>query len=238
MTSCCASPVTRRRARPLLGAYVEISAVGPDVAHLDTAIDRAFEAVATVHRLMSFQEPGSELGRFNRGEESAEFHFWTKEVLAVAADLKARSSGAFDAEGEGGLDLSGIAKGFAVDRAVETLKEAGIACGMVNAGGDLAAFGDEEVEVGVRDPGNSSRLAARVKLRNQAFASSGRAIDRTTGRPVRSNDGVSVRAPSCVIADALTKVVGVAGENAVPLLRHFRANALLFRRGGMVLLAD
>src|SRR5579864_2733558 len=74
---------TRRRARPLLGTFVEISASGCDGVRLDAAIDRAFEAVATVHRLMSFQEPGSELSRLNRGEPSAGFHPWTKEVLAM-----------------------------------------------------------------------------------------------------------------------------------------------------------
>jgi thiamine biosynthesis lipoprotein len=38
------------------------------------------------------------------------------------------------------VDLGGIAKGFAVDRAVDALKENGIECGLVNAGGDLRTF--------------------------------------------------------------------------------------------------
>jgi thiamine biosynthesis lipoprotein ApbE len=39
------------------------------------------------------------------------------------------------------VDLGGIAKGFAVDRAVKALKCAGLASGVVNAGGDLRVFG-------------------------------------------------------------------------------------------------
>jgi FAD:protein FMN transferase len=35
------------------------------------------------------------------------------------------------------VDLGGIAKGFAVDRAIEALKDHGVAAGIVNAGGDL-----------------------------------------------------------------------------------------------------
>ncbi len=250
MTSCCVEAFPRagacaevRRARPLLGTFVEIvafaggrGAVGR--AAVDSAIDKAFDAIATVHRLMSFQERESELSRYNRGQRCG-LHPWTEDVLAVAANLRRRSAGAFDA-GCGGLgtDLSGIAKGFAVDRAVDVLKSAGMSRGIVNAGGDLAVFGDEAVEVGVRDPADRARLAAMVALSDEAFASSGRMLDPATRRPATTCDGASVRAPSCMIADALTKVVGVAGETARPLLRELGASALLFRDGRMVTLED
>lgn len=236
MTSCSNSV---RRARPLLGTLVEIEASGLHRRRLDAAVDGAFEAIATVHRLMSFQDPASELSRLNDGCRIDRPHPWTVEVLGAAADLRARSGGAFDAAcAGGGIDLSGIAKGFAVDRAVEALQSAGIERGIVNAGGDLAVFGAGEVEVGVRDPADPARLAALVVLRNEAFASSGRVIDPHTRRPVQANDGASVRAPSCMMADALTKVVGVTGEAALPLLRFHRASALLFLAGRMVALEN
>jgi thiamine biosynthesis lipoprotein len=234
MTSCC---VDVRRAQPLLGTLVAISAWGSDRAALDDAIDCSFDAVATVHRLMSFQEPESELSRHNRGMATADLHPWTQQVLAAAADLRVRSGGAFDAACGGNIDLSGIAKGFAVDRAVDALKAAGVTRGFVDAGGDLAVFGDHEVSVGVRDPAEPRRLSAIVRLGNAAFASSGRPFDPATRRPADCS-GASVRAPSCMIADALTKVVGVAGEAAEPLLREQGAAALLFRAGRMVTLAD
>ncbi|MBN9086349.1 MAG: FAD:protein FMN transferase [Reyranella sp.] len=236
MTSCC---VEACRARPLLGTLVEITAWGADRAALDDAIDRSFDAVATVHRLMSFQEPDSELSRHNRGAAAGGLHPWTQRVLAAATDLRARSGGAFDAAcGGAGIDLSGIAKGFAVDRAIETLRSAGVARGIVNAGGDLAVFGDREIPVGVRDPAEPGRLAAIVRLGNTAFASSARPLDPMTRKPASACSGASVRAPSCMIADALTKVVGVSGEAAVPLLREMGAVAVLFRDGRMVALAD
>jgi thiamine biosynthesis lipoprotein len=236
MTSCC---VEVRRARPLLGTLVAISAWGTDRAALDAAVDCGFDAVATVHRLMSFQEPDSELSRHNRGAAPAGLHPWTQQVLAAAADLQVRSGGAFDAAcGGSGIDLSGIAKGFAVDRAVDALKAASVTRGFIDAGGDLAVFGDHEVAVGVRDPAEPRRLAAIVRLANVAFASSGQPLDPATRRPASASAGASVRAPSCMIADALTKVVGVAGEAAVPLLHELGAAALLFRAGRMVALAD
>jgi thiamine biosynthesis lipoprotein len=243
MTSSCANV---RRARPLLGTYVEVAASGADPARLHAAIDRAFAAIETVHNLMSFQEPGSELSRLNReggGREGAGImaglHPWTAQVLAAAAEFRERSQGVFDAAvgGRGRVDLSGIAKGFAVDRAVEALRAAGVGQGIVNAGGDLAVFGDDARQVAVRDPTDRSRLAAAVTLRDEALASSGRAIDPRTGRLVAAIAGASVRAPSCMIADALTKVVGVLGEAAIPVLRRYGASALLFRRGSVVPLA-
>ncbi len=241
MTSCCIEgrEVEARRARPLLGTFVEITAFGADRSTLDAAIDTAFDAVATVHRLMSVQDPESELSRFNRGQAAGRLHPWTKQVLAAATELRQRSDGAFDAGcGGSGVDLSGIAKGFAVDRAVDALKKAGVTRGIVNAGGDLAVFGAAAVEVGVRDPREPSRMAALVTLHDEAFASSGRVLDPSTGRLCGTSDGASVRAPDCMMADALTTVVGVLGDGARPLLGACGAVALLFRDGRMVTLED
>jgi len=230
-----------RRARPLLGTYVEIAASGLDQARLHDAIDRAFAAVETVHGLMSFQEPDSELGLLNRQGRAvaAGLHPWTTQVLAAAAEFRERSAGAFNAAvgARGWLDLSGIAKGFAVDRAVEAMRAAGVGQGVVNAGGDLAVFGGEASEVALREPVDRSRAAITLLLRDEALASSGRAIDPRTGRLVEAIAGASVRAPSCMIADALTKVVGVMGEAALPVLDHYGASAVLFRQGRTVRLA-
>jgi thiamine biosynthesis lipoprotein len=238
MTSFCASV---RRARPLLGTYVEISASGLEHARLHDAIDRAFAVVATVHRLMSFQEPDSELSLLNRRGSAvlAELHPWTAEVLAAAAEFRERSQGAFNAAiGAGGqIDLSGIAKGFAVDRAVEALRAAGVRQGLVNAGGDLAVFGDDARQIAVCNPLDRSRFAVTLTLCDEALASSGRAVEPGTGQLVQAIAGASVRAPSCMTADALTKVVGVMGEAALPVLCHYGASAILFRHRSAVRLA-
>jgi thiamine biosynthesis lipoprotein len=137
------------------------------------------------------------------------------------------------------IDLGGIAKGFAVDRAVATLRAGGVPRGLVNAGGDVAAFGPEPYTVDVRDPRHRGRILLRVPIRDEAIASSGHAFDRATGvasmaivdpgsgRPAAAVHGASVRAPSCVIADALTKLVVLAGQSADALLERYGASALL-----------
>ncbi|WP_197712801.1 FAD:protein FMN transferase [Polynucleobacter necessarius] len=54
------------------------------------------------------------------------------------------------------LDLGGIAKGYAVDKAVEVLLANDIPFGSVNAGGDMRLFGDEAQDIQVRNPSKPS----------------------------------------------------------------------------------
>jgi FAD:protein FMN transferase len=138
------------------------------------------------------------------------------------------------------IDLGGIAKGFAVDR---------VPRGLVNAGGDVAAFGPEPYTVDVHDPRHRGRILLRVQILDEAIASSGHAFDRVAGdasmaivdpgseQPAAAVHGASVRAPSCVIADALTKLVVLAGESADALLAKYGASALLVPCGGDILMS-
>jgi FAD:protein FMN transferase len=146
------------------------------------------------------------------------------------------------------IDLGGIAKGFAVDCAVEALRRHGIAQGLVNAGGDLRGFGPRSHVIDIRDPRQPERPLSRVALANAALASSaGRfdpllsrqarrsaVIDPVTAMPPRSIIGATVCAGSCMIADALTKVVINAGEAAAPTLEHYGADALFVSARGIV----
>jgi FAD:protein FMN transferase len=139
------------------------------------------------------------------------------------------------------IDLGGIAKGFAVDRAIDVLRVCDQSSGLVNAGGDLAAFGPEHETVNVRHPRFPARLLCQLVISNAALASSGYSFnpldavaeDTTTAvNPLTSEFasdiiGATVRAPSCVLADALTKVVMIAGERATALLKQCQASALL-----------
>jgi FAD:protein FMN transferase len=276
-----------RRAKPLLGTFVEIQASGASKADLNAGIDAAFDAVAKVHRLMSFHEPDSDVSRLNQFASSHPVRVdpWTYEVLRIAMDLHFRSKGAFDiavapvlqalgllpgpsdgsvqartsnqvellgdgmvrfSSSEIRIDLGGIAKGFAVDRALDALRGFGMPNGLVNAGGDLAAFGPDSQTVSVRNPVDPQSFMCGISINNEALASSARRfdpfrsdettnpaiIDPMTRQPACSIQGTTVRAPSCVIADALTKVVMIAGTSAADLLEHHRAGALLVLADG------
>src|SRR4029079_13046185 len=72
------------------------------------------------------------------------------------------------------IDLGGIAKGFAADRALDVLRQHGLTRGLVNAGGDLAAFGPEPELVHIRHPANAGQVLGSAAIANAALASSGR----------------------------------------------------------------
>jgi len=148
------------------------------------------------------------------------------------------------------VDLGGIAKGFAVDRAVDALKENGIECGIVNAGGDLRTFGLASQLVHLRLPADPRRVAGAVRLRQRAMATSGiyferrkyrgkyvgPLLDGRTGQSSRdlSRDliSVSVAAAECMVADALTKIVFALREKSAGLLAQCQADALLLEHEG------
>jgi len=287
-----------RRARPLLGTFVEISAKGKALPELEAAVEEAFAAIAKVHRLMSFQEHDSDISRLNREAYAHRVKVdpWTYRVLEFSLDFHRQSEGLFDiavapalqqigllpdtpaamsipfsaypankgkkgeplALLEGGtvrfhgsgtrIDLSGIAKGFAVDRAAEVLKYHGVLTGLVNAGGDLAAFGKTPYTIHIRDPRNPQHLLCELAVCNEALASTGTRFDPLNSCPVggpaiidpatrqqaRTVEGVTVRASSCVVADALTKIVMIAGWDSTKLLDHYGASALIVSSDGSV----
>src|SRR4051812_27096948 len=71
------------------------------------------------------------------------------------------------------IDFGGIAKGFAVDRAVEILKRKRVMAAIVNAGGDLRVFGSASQLVHLRHPKQPNRAAGVERLRERAIATSG-----------------------------------------------------------------
>ena len=139
------------------------------------------------------------------------------------------------------LTLDGIAKGYAVDRAIQCLQRGGVEQAVVNAGGDLRVFGTQASPLSIRCEDGTIRAAGA--LRNAAVASSALGLDdadqeRFPGCVLHPSgqDSIgchpqvwTVRAAQCWRADALTKVAALA----VPARRH----ALVTRLGGAIVQA-
>ncbi len=146
------------------------------------------------------------------------------------------------------IDVGGIAKGYAVDCAVRVLQELGVDNGCVNAGGDLRVFGDESVPVEVRDPVNPQIMGARATLQECAFATSanyaadtgpgpaGVVLDPRDSAPVIGGHSASVRAKTCVIADALAKCVLVMGPESGKILHNHDAVGFMLGPDGPALI--
>ena len=139
------------------------------------------------------------------------------------------------------IDLGGIAKGYAVDRAVEAMQlDVDVQC-CVNAGGDLVVRGPRAERVLVRTDRSEETTVPIIEIENGSLASSsGRAqsredretrvgphLDGTSHLPVGLASFVAVAAESCMIADALTKVVLTREDRALPVLQRYRATAYL-----------
>jgi thiamine biosynthesis lipoprotein len=158
---------------------------------------------------------------------------WLHAALdGTSADLELHPDGCVSYRRPLCLDLGGIAKGYAVDRAIDTLARCGIASAVVNAGGDLRVLGATERAIHIRDPHDASRLRFAGSLADGAIATSASyyataLIDPTTAEALVDERSYSVIAPTCMIADGLTKALAVSREAAPTFLAHYGAEALV-----------
>jgi thiamine biosynthesis lipoprotein len=158
----------------------------------------------------------------------------------------------FDRDGVA-LDLGGIGKGYAVDRAVAVLRSRGVASALVSAGGSSVyglgrAPGDDAWAIALEDPARPGRAIETVRLRDRALSVSGRSVkffekdgvayahvmDPRTGRPVAGVLGVAVRSADATTGDALDNALFVLGpdEGRALVLRHPGVEASVFVAGG------
>ncbi|MDT8302123.1 MAG: FAD:protein FMN transferase [Sedimentisphaerales bacterium] len=133
------------------------------------------------------------------------------------------------------LDMGGIAKGYAVDKAVETMQAHGAIGGMVDLGGDIRCFGApfkgrDHWVIGLQNPNMvqgsaESEVLLKLKIANGAIATSGdyqqfimiegkrrsHIIDRKTGTSTEGLSSVTIIADNATNADALATAVSVMG---------------------------
>ena len=208
------------------------------------AINAAYAAISEVNARMHPTRPGSDLALINSTAPGVpvEVHPDTWRLLQLARRIYDLTHGVFDpclptrpgllrdieikpdtpvltCHAPVQLDLGGIAKGHAVDRAIETLLQHGCASGLVNAGGDVRVFGNRTETILLRQRGSAGTddIYRPVELNNAALAVSdlhatarpqehqghyNRAGETTTRRHC-----AAVIAKDATTADALTKCV-------------------------------
>ncbi len=134
------------------------------------------------------------------------------------------------------IDLGGIAKGYAVDNAIQALQKMGIEHALVTAGGDTRLLGDRMGKpwiVGIRDPRNKDKQAVVIPLENAAMSTSGdyeryfeqdgtryhHIISPSTGKSSYEVQSVSIIGPESVYNDGLSTAVFVMGlEKGIGLI--------------------
>lgn len=128
------------------------------------------------------------------------------------------------------IGFGGIGKGYAADRAKEILVKEGVNSGIVNASGDLTAWGKQENgepwTIGIADPRAASHLFSYINITDMSVATSGNyekfveiggkryshTIDPSTGMPVSGIKSVTIISPYAELSDALATPVMVMGK--------------------------
>ena len=127
------------------------------------------------------------------------------------------------------IDLGGIGKGYAVDRAVSVLKQNGISSALINFAGNIYTFGTppgkESWVIGLQHPRESEGLLGTFEIKDKAVSTSGdyekfftiegkrysHIIDPRTGNPVKGIVSVTIVTGNATRADALSTGVFVLG---------------------------
>jgi thiamine biosynthesis lipoprotein len=142
------------------------------------------------------------------------------------------------------LDLGGIAKGYAVDRAIQVLKDYGVKAALVDAGGDIRILGSRPgkffshrpFRIAIQHPRAETKILGIIKLEgDRAIATSGdyeryfvqdgvryhHILDPATGRPAQGCSSVTIIAPTALEADALATGIFVLGpERGMELIER------------------
>jgi FAD:protein FMN transferase len=150
------------------------------------------------------------------------------------------------------LDFGGFGKEYAADRAATLLQEHGVRHGMVNLGGDIRLVGprpgDLAWSLGIQHPREAQRMLATLALGSGALATSGdyeryfeldgvrycHVLNPRTGWPVSAWRSVSVVAPACLAAGALTTVAMLKGADALAFLASQNVGYLAMDAAGHV----
>lgn len=145
----------------------------------------------------------------------------------------------------GGIDLGSIGKGYAVDRAADTLRAHGICNALIDAGGNIFALGSaSETETGwsiaIRNPLRPDAYFETVTLHDEGVATSGNyeqsvvldgrrvghLFDLRNGRPAEGRLSTSVVAKSAALSDALSTTLFVWGPSAPESLTRLARNVV------------
>lgn len=203
----------------------EVFHVLQDSVAISEASDGAFDAtIWPVSQLWGFEQGGSITVPELITDKLALVGY--KELLF---DDSSYSVG-FNIDGMG-LDLGAIAKGWAIDRAIEKLTTRGIRSAIIDAGGDLRIIGTRPGKdfwrIGVQHPRDPGTLIFTFDLKDTAIVTSGdyerffmadgvryhHILDPATGQPARGSQSVTVLAPTAAEADACATAAFVLGPS-------------------------
>jgi thiamine biosynthesis lipoprotein len=202
---------------------VYVDAVAP-VDRLTAHLGRARTVLHRADEVFSTWKPDSPMSRLRRGEVTlSEVPPEVAHVLEACRAARMLSDGWFDPwELPGGVDPTGYVKGWAAERALDTLRVPGVVGAVVNAAGDIASFGGpapcQPFRFAVVDPFDRTRPSGVVE-HTGAVATSGtyergqHLFDPRSRRATAAVASATVTGPELGLADALATALAVGGES-------------------------
>jgi thiamine biosynthesis lipoprotein len=221
---------TWRAVEQVMGLPISIALRG---RHAGTAAGAAAwaEVVAelrAVDRTFSSYRADSWVSRHNAGEP-LDTPAVVAHALALAERARRESGGAFDVRRHGLLDLDGVVKGWAIERASRLLRELDGTDFSLSGGGDLVCWTADPHgrpwQVGIEHPHDPQRLVGRVPVSRGAVATSGTAhrgahiVDARSGRPPSGVASVTVVGADLTWADIDATAAFARGADAARWLR-------------------
>ena len=195
-----------------------------DAGDTEMALERAQAKLRWVDDVFSTWKPQSPVSRLRRGEiRVEEAPPEVNEVLELCRLVRDASDGWFDPWGmPGGVDPTGLVKGWAAERALDEFKTAGVPAALVNAGGDVAVYGEPEDgqpwRIGIRHPLDPDATILVAEIDGQgAVATSGtyergdHLLDPASGKPANGLLSATVIGRDLAFADALATAIFVSG---------------------------
>ena len=221
------------------------TAVTYDIRGDDAAGDAVAAAAGWLRRVdaeFSTYRPDSAVCRFDRGELLlADVSPDLRSIIERCARLRRETGGFYDAYANGPFDPSALVKGWAVQRAADALRAAGIDNFCINAGGDVVAYGHpapgRNWRVGIRHPHDAQALARVVEADGElAVATSAlyergdHIVDPYSGSAPHGVLSVTVAGPDLGTADAYATAafaMGTAGPEWTLGLDGYEAMTIL-----------
>ncbi len=155
------------------------------------------------------------------------------------------------------LDFGAIAKGYAIDRGIDVLREKGIENAIINAGGDIRVIGrhgERPWQVGIRHPRKPGAVIATLRVEGDvSIVTSGdyerfyisddvryhHILDPASGQPARKSRSATVITDHAAMADGWSTALFVIGEAAIESIGEMGMDAILIdAKGGIHMTKD
>ncbi len=202
-----------------------------ETERMKKAVKEACQLLHYYDEIFSTYKEDSPMNRNRRGELAlVDAPQEVAEVLDMCNELKNSTLGWFDPWAmPGGVDPTGMVKGWAEDRAMSILADAGVMAATLNIGGDIAVLGRikqfQKWRFGIRHPLYSDALVRIIETYENIATSAnyerpGELIDPFLKMPVDKVASVSVLGPQLAVADAFATAAAVAGAQHLDWIKE------------------